>query len=49
MILNFYVCENIQDYAIDFDDEDHPVKAFECCCGSGFCRDSKKKHKEALL
>ncbi|XP_023537142.1 histone-lysine N-methyltransferase SUVR4-like [Cucurbita pepo subsp. pepo] len=37
------------DYAIDFDDEDHPVKAFECCCGSGFCRDSKKKHKEALL
>ncbi|XP_022929591.1 histone-lysine N-methyltransferase SUVR4-like [Cucurbita moschata] len=36
------------DYAIDFDDKDHPVKAFKCCCGSAFCRDAKKKHKKAL-
>uniref|UniRef100_A0A7N0T8R9 Uncharacterized protein n=1 Tax=Kalanchoe fedtschenkoi TaxID=63787 RepID=A0A7N0T8R9_KALFE len=31
------------DYAIDFDDEDHPVKAFECTCGSEFCRDKRRK------
>uniref|UniRef100_A0A0E0K2J5 SET domain-containing protein n=1 Tax=Oryza punctata TaxID=4537 RepID=A0A0E0K2J5_ORYPU len=27
------------DYGIDFDDVDHPVKAFKCRCGSEFCRD----------
>ncbi|XP_021828980.1 uncharacterized protein LOC110769339 [Prunus avium] len=26
------------DYGIDFDDHDHPVKAFQCLCGSPFCR-----------
>lgn len=40
--------ENLQDYAIDFDDEDHPVKAFQCCCGSASCRGAKKR-KEAHL
>ncbi|KAI9180606.1 hypothetical protein LWI28_006480 [Acer negundo] len=25
------------DYGIDFDDETHPIKAFECKCGSHFC------------
>ncbi|XP_047955276.1 probable inactive histone-lysine N-methyltransferase SUVR2 [Salvia hispanica] len=27
------------DYGIDFDDHDHPIKAFRCQCGSEFCRD----------
>ncbi|KAL1294300.1 hypothetical protein AAHE18_19G132600 [Arachis hypogaea] len=31
------------DYGIDFDDQEHPIKAFQCCCGSTFCRDKKKK------
>ncbi|KAF7805224.1 histone-lysine N-methyltransferase SUVR4 [Senna tora] len=31
------------DYGIDFDDHDHPIKAFRCCCGSAFCRDKKRK------
>ncbi|XP_073223001.1 probable inactive histone-lysine N-methyltransferase SUVR2 isoform X2 [Cicer arietinum] len=31
------------DYGIDFDDHTHPIKAFECCCGSTFCRDKKQK------
>ncbi|KAJ0076620.1 hypothetical protein Patl1_35914 [Pistacia atlantica] len=25
------------DYGIDFDDETHPIKAFDCKCGSFFC------------
>ncbi|CAH2055119.1 unnamed protein product, partial [Thlaspi arvense] len=29
------------DYMIDFNDENHPVKAFRCCCGSELCRDKK--------
>ncbi|XAR58671.1 Histone-lysine N-methyltransferase [Bertholletia excelsa] len=29
------------DYGIDFDDDDHPIKAFKCRCGSKFCRDIK--------
>ncbi|GAB2300529.1 hypothetical protein Dimus_034569 [Dionaea muscipula] len=29
------------DYGIDFDDHNHPVKAFECSCGSTLCRDKK--------
>ncbi|KAK7337936.1 hypothetical protein VNO77_18528 [Canavalia gladiata] len=31
------------DYGIDFDDHDHPIKAFRCCCGSAFCSDKKRK------
>ncbi|XVF06444.1 hypothetical protein REPUB_Repub06bG0048700 [Reevesia pubescens] len=31
------------DYGIDFNDREHPVKAFQCCCGSEFCRDVKRK------
>ncbi|XVF32332.1 hypothetical protein REPUB_Repub17cG0072700 [Reevesia pubescens] len=30
------------DYGIDFDDVDHPVKAFWCRCGSKFCRNMKR-------
>ncbi|XP_022890596.1 probable inactive histone-lysine N-methyltransferase SUVR1 [Olea europaea var. sylvestris] len=30
------------DYGIDFDDHDHPVKAFRCQCGSRFCRSVKR-------
>ncbi|XP_010264894.1 PREDICTED: probable inactive histone-lysine N-methyltransferase SUVR2 [Nelumbo nucifera] len=39
------------DYGIDFDDYDHPVKAFHCCCGSKFCRDIKppKRTRSSLL
>lgn len=33
----------LQDYGIDFDDHDHPIKAFRCCCGSTLCRDKKRK------
>ncbi|KAF8394235.1 hypothetical protein HHK36_020442 [Tetracentron sinense] len=32
------------DYCIDFDDHNHPVKAFRCCCGSKFCRDMKNSN-----
>ncbi|XP_059297613.1 probable inactive histone-lysine N-methyltransferase SUVR2 [Lycium ferocissimum] len=30
------------DYGIDFDDLEHPVKAFSCHCGSTFCRNMKR-------
>ncbi|XP_072957775.1 probable inactive histone-lysine N-methyltransferase SUVR2 isoform X2 [Typha angustifolia] len=30
------------DYGIDFDDHNHPVKAFQCRCGSQLCRDMKR-------
>ncbi|KAI3760207.1 hypothetical protein L1987_50598 [Smallanthus sonchifolius] len=33
------------DYGIDFDDEEHPVKAFRCRCGSRFCRNIKRLRK----
>ncbi|XP_024966862.1 probable inactive histone-lysine N-methyltransferase SUVR2 isoform X1 [Cynara cardunculus var. scolymus] len=33
--------ELTRDYDIDFDDDQHPVKAFECRCGSRFCRSIK--------
>ncbi|XP_057423274.1 histone-lysine N-methyltransferase SUVR4 isoform X3 [Lotus japonicus] len=36
------------DYGIDFDDHDHPIKAFQCCCGSTFCRDKKQKGTGSL-
>ncbi|XP_037449661.1 probable inactive histone-lysine N-methyltransferase SUVR2 [Triticum dicoccoides] len=29
------------DYNIDFNDVNHPIKAFKCCCGSKHCRDKK--------
>ncbi|KAI3678778.1 hypothetical protein L6452_38081 [Arctium lappa] len=33
------------DYGIDFDDEEHPVKAFRCRCGSRFCRNIKRPNR----
>ncbi|KAF7011274.1 hypothetical protein CFC21_025601 [Triticum aestivum] len=30
------------DYGIDFDDERQPVKAFECLCGSRYCRGGRR-------
>ncbi|CAH1431877.1 unnamed protein product [Lactuca virosa] len=33
--------ELTRDYGIDFDDDDHPVKPFQCQCGSRYCRDIK--------
>lgn len=33
------------DYGIDFDDHDHPVKAFKCQCGSEFCRNIKRSSR----
>lgn len=33
--------ELTRDYGIDFDDDDHFVKAFRCQCGSSYCRDIK--------
>ncbi|XP_061340510.1 histone-lysine N-methyltransferase SUVR4-like [Gastrolobium bilobum] len=36
------------DYGIDFDDHDHPIKAFRCCCGSSFCCDKKQKGKRKI-
>uniref|UniRef100_A0A7N2L7E7 Histone-lysine N-methyltransferase SUVR4 n=1 Tax=Quercus lobata TaxID=97700 RepID=A0A7N2L7E7_QUELO len=35
------------DYGIDFADENHPIKAFQCRCGSEVCRD--KKHKRTSV
>ncbi|XP_047941753.1 probable inactive histone-lysine N-methyltransferase SUVR2 isoform X2 [Salvia hispanica] len=35
------------DYAIDFDDHDHPVKAFHCQCGSKFCRNIRRSRSRA--
>ncbi|KAM3370468.1 hypothetical protein ACQJBY_018037 [Aegilops geniculata] len=29
------------DYGLDFDDVNHPVEAFKCCCGSEFCQDKR--------
>ncbi|XP_047335019.1 probable inactive histone-lysine N-methyltransferase SUVR1 isoform X2 [Impatiens glandulifera] len=33
------------DYGIDFDDHEHPVKAFKCHCGSKFCRNIKRNSR----
>ncbi|CAN4093185.1 unnamed protein product [Withania somnifera] len=33
------------DYGIDFDDLEHPVKAFKCHCSSKFCRNMKRPSK----
>ncbi|KAL3850001.1 hypothetical protein ACJIZ3_011883 [Penstemon smallii] len=35
------------DYGIDFDDHDHPIKAFRCQCGSKFCRNIKRRSRAA--
>nr|XP_043633573.1 histone-lysine N-methyltransferase SUVR4 [Erigeron canadensis] len=36
-------CEELTwDYGIDFADEDHPIKAFECHCGAPYCRDVRR-------
>jgi len=35
----------LQDYGIDFDDHNHPVKAFRCSCGSKQCRDWTRSSK----
>ncbi|KAG8370839.1 hypothetical protein BUALT_Bualt13G0025100 [Buddleja alternifolia] len=36
------------DYGIDFDDLDHPIKAFSCQCGSKFCRNIKRSRSRAI-
>ncbi|GMY20554.1 histone-lysine N-methyltransferase SUVR4 isoform X2 [Fagus crenata] len=36
------------DYGIHFDDQNHPIKAFQCCCGSVFCRDKNRKRSVIL-
>ncbi|KAL0390885.1 UNVERIFIED_CONTAM: Histone-lysine N-methyltransferase SUVR4 [Sesamum calycinum] len=33
------------DYGIEFDDNDYPIKAFRCQCGSKFCRNIKRSSK----
>ncbi|KAL8547895.1 hypothetical protein ACS0TY_007271 [Phlomoides rotata] len=33
------------DYGIDFDDHEHPIKAFRCQCGSKFCRNIKRRSR----
>ncbi|CAN4098120.1 unnamed protein product [Withania somnifera] len=35
------------DYGIDFDDHEHPVKAFKCQCGSKFCRSKRPRRLRA--
>ncbi|KAG4996055.1 hypothetical protein JHK84_027099 [Glycine max] len=37
------------DYGIDFDDHDHPVKLFQCRCGSKFCRNMKRSSSKFNL
>ncbi|CAM8971239.1 unnamed protein product [Rhodiola kirilowii] len=36
------------DYGIDFDDQEHPVKAFKCSCGSKFCRNIKRTRRRRI-
>ncbi|KAI9124870.1 hypothetical protein K1719_004197 [Acacia pycnantha] len=50
--LAFFTNKNVRayeeltwDYGIDFDDHDHPIKAFQCHCGSPFCHEKKRKGK----
>lgn len=33
----------LQDYGINFDDDNHLVKTFRCRCGSKFCQDMKRQ------
>ncbi|KAL2238714.1 UNVERIFIED_CONTAM: putative inactive histone-lysine N-methyltransferase SUVR2 [Sesamum indicum] len=35
------------DYGIDFDDHEHPIKAFRCQCGSKYCRNIKRSRSRA--
>ncbi|KAG6400933.1 hypothetical protein SASPL_137778 [Salvia splendens] len=35
------------DYGIDFDDHEHPIKAFRCQCGSKFCRNIERSRSRA--
>ncbi|KAL0418613.1 UNVERIFIED_CONTAM: putative inactive histone-lysine N-methyltransferase SUVR2 [Sesamum radiatum] len=35
------------DYGIEFDDNDYPIKAFRCQCGSKFCRNIKRSRPRA--
>ncbi|GFP82956.1 histone-lysine n-methyltransferase suvr2 [Phtheirospermum japonicum] len=35
------------DYGIDFDDHEHPIKAFQCQCGSKYCRNIKRSRSRA--
>ncbi|KAL0437331.1 UNVERIFIED_CONTAM: putative inactive histone-lysine N-methyltransferase SUVR1 [Sesamum radiatum] len=37
------------DYGIEFDDSDHPIKAFRCQCGSKFCRNIKRSSSPQML
>ncbi|CAN1131507.1 Probable inactive histone-lysine N-methyltransferase SUVR1 [Linum perenne] len=37
------------DYGIEFDDNDQPLKRFECKCGSMFCRNMKRPSSEFPL
>ncbi|RAL38347.1 hypothetical protein DM860_002325 [Cuscuta australis] len=37
--------ELVWDYGIDYDDHNHPVKAFKCQCGSKLCRDVKPRKR----
>lgn len=39
----------LQDYGIDFDDNDHPVEAFQCRCASKFCRNMKRSNSKFVL
>lgn len=33
------------DYGVDFDDNEHHIKAFRCLCGSKFCRNMKRSSR----
>lgn len=39
------MCWSVQDYKIDFDDEEHPIEAFKCLCKSEFCRGGRVTKK----
>ena len=45
--LLYMIC--LQDYGIDFDDHDHPIKPFQCRCGSKFCRNMKRPNSKYNL
>ncbi|KAK8555573.1 hypothetical protein V6N13_046101 [Hibiscus sabdariffa] len=37
------------DYGLDFGDLDHPVKQFQCRCGSTFCRNMKRSTNVSMV
>ncbi|KAG2384379.1 Suppressor of variegation 3-9-related protein [Vigna angularis] len=39
-----WVSKLVTDYGIDFDDHDHPIKVFQCSCGSKLCRHIKRSN-----